>query len=766
MSSRSVGALLVSVAVIAGSYLAGSAASVANAATGAVSATHAVTKKVKPPSPAVLPAPVSQTPVTYTPNVSGGGHCGTDCNDSEVLSTAVVNGEVVVVGTFGQVCTPAPGATFAACPNNVNSPFIFAFDLSTGMIDPDFAPVLDKGPIYTVVSGPGDSVYIGGSFTTVNGQAAGGVAQLTVDPGQSDDGQLVPGFAGTASGTVDALAYDGNNALYLVGAFSKVDGKSAKVARINATSGALDTTFKFTFAEPSPGNSTIKLKTLALSPDGNTLAVAGTFLQVDGQSVPRLALINTGGGFGDPATLDNWAAPELGTTCNKQKSFINGIDFSPDSSYFVIADTGDRTDGGPAGCDSAIRFETGATGNAVQPVWQNYSGADTMESVAVAGNVVYIGGHQRWSNNECGNNRVCEANAVLEDGISAIDASTGIALPWWHPQTARGAGTRSLTTFAAGAFPGSDGGLLIGTDVGNIGGVVHDELAMLPETLSATPTPGGPIPSGIWSGGRPGTDEESGPGVGVGAECVDDAGNSATPGNPVELITCSNDNEQNWTIDPDQTIEINGLCLDTSGSAAVVNTCDSATSQQWAAGAGDTVVNQATGLCLDDPGASETSGTALDVATCSGSTEQSWPLPVAQAPPPPPATGPIFNAQVETNTNVPCIQDATKKAEVKTCIGIPTQNWTVEPDGTLVAQGLCLDTAAEGIAIGTLVTLATCNGSATQQWSWDTLGNYTLVQAGSGLCLNDPDTTNGTQLVIEHCVVGTSIVQEWRLPTY
>jgi Ricin-type beta-trefoil lectin domain len=771
MFSRSVIAPLVSVVAIAGGCLAALSPPVANAATVATAASH-VAPKTRPGSSATLPAPVSQTPVTYTPNVFAGGNCATYCKISEVFSTAVVNGEAVVAGAFGQVCTPAPGATYAACPAEVNADFIFAFDLSTGMIDPNFTPVLNKGPVDTVVAGPGDTVYMGGGFTTVNGQTASHIAQLTVDPGGSDDGQLVPGFAATATGEVDMLAYDGSNALYMAGAFAKVDGKARKVARVNATTGALDTAFNFTFSDPPPGTG-VKIKTFALSPDGNTLGVAGTFLQVDGQSVPRLALINTGGGLGNTATLDDWSAPELGTTCNKQKSFINGIDFSPDSSYFVIADTGDRTDGGPAGCDSAIRFETGATGNDVQPVWQNYSGADTLESVAIAGNVVYIGGHNRWSNNECGNNRVCEPAAVLEDGLAAIDANTGIALPWWHPQTSRGHGTRWLATFGAGAFPGSDGGLIIGSDVTSVGGATHDELAMFPETTTTTPTPGGTIMSGMWSDGRPGTDEESGPSVGIAAECIDDAGNSTTPGSPVDLITCTNDNEQNWTIDPDQTIEVNGLCLDTQGEATasgtplVVNTCDpsSDATQQWQQGAGNTVVNVGSGLCLDDPGASMTSGTALDVATCNGSAEQVWPLPVAQAPPPPPPTGPLFSAQVESNTNVPCLQDATKKVEIKECIGIATQNWTVEPNGNLVNSGLCMDTAGEAITDGTLVVLATCNSSQTQVWNWRS--DDTLLNVGSGQCLYLTGTANATQMEIERCVAtDPGVVEQWRLPTY
>ena len=58
----------------------------------------------------------------------------------------------------------------------------------------------------------------------------------------------------------------------------------------------------------------------------------------------------------------------------------------------------------------------------------------------MSGSAVYVGGHDRLVNNECGNNSVCEANAVLVNGLAALDPSTGLALPWWHPQTCAGTG--------------------------------------------------------------------------------------------------------------------------------------------------------------------------------------------------------------------------------------------------------------------------------------------------------------------------------------
>ena len=766
MRSRSVAAAFLSAAALVGGCVAAGVGPVASAA-----ASSAASMAKTPPATSVqLPAPISQEAVKYTPNVYAGGNCSTFCNPSTVNSIAVVNGEAIVAGAFGQVCTPAKGATFAPCPNKVNADFIFAFDLSTGMIDQTFAPVLDKGPVDSVVAGPNGTVYVGGAFTTVNGSSAPGVAQLTVDPGGSDDGQLVPGFAAKTDGEVTSLAFNGN-ALYLAGHFGLVDGKSANLARVNATTGAFDSSFQFTISSPPSGRSA-KVKVLALSPDGSTLAIAGTFNQVNSQSVSRLALINTGGALGSTATLDNWAAPIMATACQKQPSFVNGIDFSPGGTYLVEVNTGFRTTGGPAVCDSAVRFPVNVTGTSIQPTWQNYTGGDSLDSVAIVGTVVYIAGHQRWSNNECGNNRVCEPNAVLQNGLSALDANTGLSLPWWHPQTGRGIGIPAITAFQAGAFPGSDGGLLIGTSTNSIAGKAHSELAMFPETASTAPTAGGPIPSGIWAAGRPGVDEESGT-AGVAAQCVDDTGNSSVSGSLVELITCANDNEQNWTVNPGGTIEVNGLCLDTqsggttSGTPVVADTCSSAPTQVWQQGTGNTLVNQGTsGLCLTDPGSSTTSGTKLQIATCTtGNSGQVWPLPVAQAPPPPPPAGPFYTFLVN-HDNVPCLKFSGTTVELSLCNGVSTETWIAEPDGTFQINGMCLDTVGESTSSGTVTDLAPCNGHSTQGW---TVGSDNTVrnQAAPGLCLDLPGSvaTDGTQPTIATCVGGATY-QKWRVPTF
>ena len=58
-------------------------------------------------------------------------------------------------------------------------------------------------------------------------------------------------------------------------------------------------------------------------------------------------------------------------------------------------------------------------------------------------------------------------------------------------------------------------------------------------------SPGGSIPSGMFSQGRLGG--TPGSTTGVAAMCVDDAGDSSVPGTAVQLATCTNGPSQNWT---------------------------------------------------------------------------------------------------------------------------------------------------------------------------------------------------------------------------
>ena len=102
--------------------------------------------------------------------------------------------------------------------------------------------------------------------------------------------------------------------------------------------------------------------------------------------------------------------------------------------------------GGPASgslCDTAARWETNGSGTAVQPTWVDYTGGDTLLSVAVTGAAVYVGGHERWLNNRHGS-RLGQAGAVPRPGLAALDPANGMPFSWNPGRNPRGAGAYAV----------------------------------------------------------------------------------------------------------------------------------------------------------------------------------------------------------------------------------------------------------------------------------------------------------------------------------
>ncbi len=137
---------------------------------------------------------------------------------------------------------------------------------------------------------------------------------------------------------------------------------------------------------------------------------------------------------------------------------MQDVDFSPDGTYFVIAATGGsgtNIDGTRSLCDSATRWETNSTGTNVKPTWVDYSGQDTIASVAVTGTAVYVGGHQRWLNNSAGFD-YAGAGAVPRPGLGALDPASGVPTSWNPGRNPRGSGAASLLATSTGLWVGSD----------------------------------------------------------------------------------------------------------------------------------------------------------------------------------------------------------------------------------------------------------------------------------------------------------------------
>jgi hypothetical protein len=115
--------------------------------------------------------------------------------------------------------------------------------------------------------------------------------------------------------------------------------------------------------------------------------------------------------------------------------------------------------------------------------------------------------------------------------------------------------------------------------------------------------------------------------------CMDNNNASGTDGNKVQMWACDgNTGAQNWTVESNGTIQIDGGCLDITGANYSNGTllewwsCNGGANQQWEAENGQ-LVNPTSGKCLDDPAFNKTNGTQLILYTCNGGANQQWSLP-------------------------------------------------------------------------------------------------------------------------------------------
>jgi hypothetical protein len=113
---------------------------------------------------------VSTNPVNYTPNI----------NQGAVYKSAEVNGMLYAGGSFTTV-TAAAGTTPAG---TFSRSHIVAFNAATGSISTSFAPSVN-GNVWAIVAS-GGSLYVGGTFSTVNGVARRGIVKLNPTTGAVD----------------------------------------------------------------------------------------------------------------------------------------------------------------------------------------------------------------------------------------------------------------------------------------------------------------------------------------------------------------------------------------------------------------------------------------------------------------------------------------------------------------------------------------------------------------------------------------------------
>ncbi|WP_445338045.1 PKD domain-containing protein [Clavibacter sp. CFBP 8614] len=342
----------------------------------------------------VQPAVADTVPVEpATPTTVSADALPTVQIDGVVWTQEVVGDTVFVGGSFAtaQPAGAAPGV--GAVPRSN----LLAYDIRTGALITSFAPVVN-GQVKAIEASPdGKRIYIGGTFTSVNGVNKYRVAAL--DP---VTGQVIGSFTAGTNASVSTIVATAST-VYIGGAFSSI-GKSvrSRIAAVNASNG-VETAF-------APTTSDGTVTSMVISPDGQKLVLGGSFTSLNGSSDPGYGLgaVSTATGRNLP-----WGINSLVRNAGKDAA-ITSLTSDSDSVY----GTG-YTYGKTGNLEGAFRADW-ATGTTT---WVEDCHGDTHSAVPF-GDTVYVAGHPHYCGNVGGFGQT-EPTWTFYRGLAFSKAVTG-----------------------------------------------------------------------------------------------------------------------------------------------------------------------------------------------------------------------------------------------------------------------------------------------------------------------------------------------------
>jgi hypothetical protein len=183
-------------------------------------------------------------------------------------SQAVVGNTVYVVGSFSKA---RPPGTSPGDPAEVTRSNMLAFDITTGDLVSSFNHTLNAQGLQVVPAPDGSRIYVGGDFTTVDGQTRNRIAAF-----DTATGALVASFQPSLSSRVRALAAT-NTTLYVGGNFFSAGGSPrTRLAAFDTATGALRP-----WAPTADDN---EVFTMAMAPSGSRVIIGGRFTSLNGST--------------------------------------------------------------------------------------------------------------------------------------------------------------------------------------------------------------------------------------------------------------------------------------------------------------------------------------------------------------------------------------------------------------------------------------------------------------------------------------------------
>ncbi|MBN8888283.1 MAG: hypothetical protein J0I77_21400 [Rudaea sp.] len=305
-----------------------------------------------------------------------------------VRSLVANNDGNVYVGGFFSTIAGAERHSFTAIGSN-------------GIVRPALDTVTPGGIVKAIVKQSNGGMIVGGYFSGADNFARSNVLRLQSD-GSVDPNWLVSTDAPNSLG-VEAIAIGSDNAIYLGGEFSKVNGQ-AKSGVVKLTpSGALDPNWGA--ASDVGGIAYYGVEALALAADGSVY-VGGDFSSVGGQPRSSLAKISNRGVV-DPTWNPNqdaaaYPTPDFGVTA---------IAIDPDGSLYVASDSLKLAQ------SPVNRRLLKVSGQGIGPVDQNWN--PSLPWVSLPFSLLLDGKGYLYAGGS---------------GIAKISTKDGVADPNWRPQ--------------------------------------------------------------------------------------------------------------------------------------------------------------------------------------------------------------------------------------------------------------------------------------------------------------------------------------------
>ena len=297
-----------------------------------------------------------------------------------------------------------------------------------GSLDLAFTPNPDGAVKALKLSG--GKLYLGGAFAQVAGTARANIAAIDPNTGALDGWVPTMPVTGTA---VAAIEIVGSN-VYL--------GAGSGLYSFDKTSAAQNTGFT-----PAPND-----VVLALTSDGASLYVGGSFTSIGGSSMTGLAALDLSTGAAiwstDPAIV-------FTVYSNPQTPVVRELKIAGSTLY--IASDSSSMGGQPRKGFGAVNLSDGSV-TAWNPAFDDgyASPYGSAWGIEVIGSTVYLGGN------------FTSVNGQERIGIAAVDATTGATLPWYPV----GGTQSSIYTFlpvgtgddllVGGRFTGFGGGFRLG----------------------------------------------------------------------------------------------------------------------------------------------------------------------------------------------------------------------------------------------------------------------------------------------------------------